>query len=397
MRLSIPWPWRNASARRPIAARPPTRLNPLGVDIMRKALTLLLLLCLATVPCLAAAETKVSGSSPFSYGVGCDYDPWNQKWTAYSVADQIKYVGQDLDKLTQYFSMFHTYHDAAVGTSTLGIEPGTLGILTYVKDHPDKGLQLFFCTNEDAATSSKLGSLDYARNWVKTILLEPLGNNTHLVSNTIKAIGIGNEIDAQSVFSPSDLGKAVKNLATALNEAGLGSIPITTTIANITSNTVANSYIKALESNWQSSWGEKFIFANNFPWMQGQSVKDLESWYAKASAEYSSWSIYIGETGYPTSSDPSCWFDRNFPRVSGGAGEYTYTADLFNWLGDVYNQNNHHTVTTFVFGGFDEPKKDPNCSTCSENHYGLLKDDGTPKTDSKGKTISIPGWIKHEN
>lgn len=363
---------------------------------MRKpSLMLTFLLCL--VATTALAETKVSTSSPFSYGMGCSYDSWNQSWTAYSTADTIKYVGQDLDKLTQYFSMFHTYHDAAVGTSTLGIDSGTLGVLTYAKEHQDKGVQLFLCTNEDAATASKLGSLDYARNWVKTILLEPLGNNIHLVLSTVKAIGIGNEIDTQSVFSSSDFGKAVKNLATALSEAGLGSIPITTTIANITNNSVANGFIKALESSWQSSWGDKFIFANNFPWMQSGNEKTLESWYATASAQFSSWSIYIGETGYPTSSDPSCWFDRNFPKVSGGTGEYAYTTDLLNWLGGIYNENNHHTITTFIFGGLDEPKKDPNCSTCSENHYGLLNADGTPKKDAKGATISIPAWVKHEN
>lgn len=365
---------------------------------MRKIPLLALSIILFALTGPAGAETKVPGSSPFAYGVGCSYDSWNQGWTSYSVADTVKYVGQDLDKLTQYFSMFHTYHDAAVGTSALGIEPGTLGILTYVKEHPDKGLQLFFCTNEDAATASKLGNLDYARKWVKTILLEPLGNNVHLVLNTIKAIGIGNEIDAQSVFSPGDLGKAVKNLSTALNEAGLGSIPITTTIANITHNTVADGYIKALASNWQSAWGDKFIFANNFPWMQSQGVKSLESWYAEASAEYSSWSVYIGETGYPSQSDPTCWFDQvhKFPKVSGGTGEYAYYVDLFNWLGGLYNQNNHNTVTTFVFGGFDEPKKDPNCATCSENHYGLLDADGKPKKDSQGRSIGIPGWIKQE-
>ncbi len=354
---------------------------------------------LLVLPGPAPAAVTVPADSPFSYGAGCTYDSWNQSWTAYSTADTIRYVSQDLDKITQYFSMIHTYHAAAVGTSQLTIDPGLLGVLTYAKDHPEKGLQVLLGTNQDEATSAKLGSLTYARQWVQTILLDPMGNNKSLILGTVKAIGIGNEIDAQSVFSVNDFEKAVNNLYTALNEVGLGGIPITTTIANITSNSVARQYVDALASKWQSSWGDRFLFVNNFPWMQGKGVAELQRWYAEAETQYSSWSLFIGETGYPTRSDTSCWFDQinHFPNVSGGTGETAYANDLFTWLGNLYNSNDHHTITTFVFGAFDEPKKDPNCANCSENHYGLLNAQGLPKTDSAGHSINIPGWVKHEN
>lgn len=355
-------------------------------------LLLLAAMVLACTPAMAGIQ--VPTSSPFSYNVGCTYDSWMQSWIAYSREDTVKYVAKDLDGITSHFRMIHTYHDAAVGTSELLVDPGTLGVLTYAKEHQDKNLQLLLATNEDAATAGKLGSLDYARRWVQTILLDPLGNDVQLAAKTVKAIGIGNEIDAQGVFSVGDFRTAVSNLGQALREKGLGSLPITTTIANISHNNVAKGFVDALGETWQASWGHKFVFANNFPWMQSQGLEALKNWYAGAQTEYSSWNLFIGETGYPSQSDPSQGFDRDqhFPKVSGGTGEYNYVTDMFNWLGGQYAEGKM-TVPTFLFSAFDEPRKVPSVAGCSENHYGLLQANGTPKEDSEGKTISIPHWV----
>ncbi|MCA1989209.1 MAG: hypothetical protein LDL07_08700 [Desulfarculus sp.] len=46
-----------------------------------------------------------------------------------------------------------------------------------------------------------------------------------------------------------------------------------------------------------------------------------------------------------------------------------------------------------MFSAIDEPRKVPSVAGCSENHYGLLLDNGTPKSDAEGKTISIPHWV----
>ncbi|MBI4798113.1 MAG: hypothetical protein HY794_05145 [Desulfarculus sp.] len=358
------------------------------------------LMCLLTLACLllttlSAAAAGVPTSSPFDYNVGVTYDSWMQSWIAYSRADTVKFVAQDLDKITGHFKMIHTYHDAAVGTSELLVDPGTLGVLTYAKDHPDKGLQVFLGTNEDAATASKLGNADYAKRWVQTILLDPMGGSASKVLSTVKAIGIGNEIDAQGVFNVHDFNAALRNLTEAMREAGLGAIPLTTTIANISHNAQAKAFVDTLGSNWQGAWGAKFVFANNFPWMQSKGVDALKSWYDGAQSEYSSWNLFIGETGYPYQSDPSRGFDHDqkFPSVSGGTGEYTYATDMFNWLGEQYSTSNHRTIPTFMFSGFDEPRKQPSVPGCSENHYGLLTASGAPMHDTAGHTLVIPDWV----
>lgn len=50
-------------------------------------------------------------------------------------------------------------------------------------------------------------------------------------------------------------------------------------------------------------------------------------------------------------------------------------------------------VKAILFSAIDEPRKVPSVAGCSENHYGLLLDNGTPKSDAEGKTISIPHWV----
>ena len=56
----------------------------------------------------------------------------------------------------------------------------------------------------------------------------------------------------------------VQEVAIALSEVGLSSIPVTTTIANIISKSAAKEFISKLEGNWQSARGKKFIFTNKF-------------------------------------------------------------------------------------------------------------------------------------
>lgn len=361
---------------------------------MKKAgLFSVLLAALVMLPATTWATVTVPTETPFSYNVGFNYDPWGQAWNAYSQEQYVAYVTKDLDAVTQGVHMIHTYHGAGVGTGALVIDDGQYAIMQYAAKNPGKNIELFLCTNQDAPTAAKLGDADYAVNWVKTILLAPLENNISLVKKVVKAIGIGNEVDAQSVFTSAQMDTAIKNLTTALKAEGLQDIPITTSIANIANNPVAKGFVDVVSADWQSSWGTAFVFANNYPWMQSGDINTLEGWYQGVQKEYSNLNIFIGETGYPSVSDPSSEFDKKFPKVSGGTGEFDYITGLFAWLDTQYVATKGHTVPTFIFSATDMPKKYPAAVDCSENHYGLYTTDLKLKTDTKGRTISIPNWL----
>lgn len=356
--------------------------------------------CLALTVALssttALAGVTVPTSTPFSHNAGFNYDPWFQPWTAYSQADYVSYVAKDFDVITQDMRMIHTYHGAGVGTPDLVIDPGQYAVMNYAKLHQSQDVELFVCTNQDAATAAKLGDATYAASWVQTILLDPLDNDVSTVKSVVKAIGIGNEVDAQTVFSASDMDTAIKNLTTALDQAGLGDIPITTSIANLANNPTAKGFVDVVQANWQSSWGSDFVFANNYPWMQGGDIGTLKAWYEGVQDEYSGLDIFIAETGYPSVSNPAGSFDKNFPAVYGGTGEYQYITGLFDWLGDQYTSTGGYTVPTFIFSGTDMPKKVAGDPNCSENNYGIYQGTGAslmPKTDANGNQISIPSWV----
>ncbi|MCB2186726.1 MAG: hypothetical protein KQJ78_09930 [Deltaproteobacteria bacterium] len=356
-----------------------------------------LLGALAAFPVPAGAGAPLA--TPFEHNVGIIYDPWFQSWTSYSPEQQAAYVNADLDTLTRDFRLFHTYHDVAVGTPDLEVDGGQAAIMQYAKAHPDLGIEVFLCTNEATPGAAALGSPGYAAKWVQAVLLDPLGDKESVLK-VVKAIGLGNEVDSQTVFSAAEMGTAMQNLTKALSDAGLGGIPVTTTIANLKDNKVAAGYVDQVVANWQKAWGTEFVGANNYPWMQNGDVDTLKTWYADVQQEYPSLGIYITETGYPYVSDPKGSFDAKFPAVSGGAGEYDFTTGLLDWLHLQYvsPKTNGHTVPTFLFSGTDMPKKVAGDPTCSENNYGLYKRDPktnalTLMTDSKGRTLQLPAWL----
>ena len=63
-----------------------------------------------------STDPLIPTSSPFSYGVGINYESWEVGRTGYSIT-------KDLNQISDNFHLIRTYHDAAVGTSTVTIDP----------------------------------------------------------------------------------------------------------------------------------------------------------------------------------------------------------------------------------------------------------------------------------
>jgi hypothetical protein len=179
-------------------------------------------------------------NSPLTYNLGINYESWEAGRVGYSIT-------ADLDQITQYFKLIKTFHDAAVGTANPTIpiiDPTQQTVISYVVAHD--GVQLVMGTNNNALASGGFGtawsaglmtSSAYTDQWVQMII-QAFGS-TAAVKSHLGMILLGNEVDAngpppgQQGFSDYQtwINQAFTNLQTSLANAGLGSIPISSTIA----------------------------------------------------------------------------------------------------------------------------------------------------------------------
>ena len=212
---------------------------------------------LASGPALAGV---VPGTSPFGYNVGINYE-------SYTAGRNNRNIDADLNQITQYFGVIKTFHSDPVGVppgynpATIGIDPTEQQVVSYVNSHPGPGggtLQLVMGSSNAvlAQTGPACGGagwcpglLDnglnpsndasYAADYVKMVV-NAFGGAAN-VKTHLAAILLGNEIDANgpppgdpsfNAYYQTWIPTAFDNLKAALAAAGLGSIPVSTTIAN---------------------------------------------------------------------------------------------------------------------------------------------------------------------
>lgn len=338
--------------------------------------------------------TIVPANTPFNYNLGVDYETWENGRTGRSIS-------ADLDQIGQYFQLLRTYHDAAVGVtpgSPPVIDPTQAAAITYVVGHP--GMQLVMGTNNNAVAQGGFGSpwtaglmtnttdTTYTDQWVQMII-SAFGSVAN-VKASLALIQIGNELDQNGppstdpAFSSYQgwINSALTNLATSLANAGLGSIPVSTTIANYPStasaNPIAYNTTQYIISNWSSGWNSNtpMVFFNQYTQNFGQSTNyqyDINYFTGVSSSLPGTGEVAIGETGYST--------------FYGQANQVNVYQQIVTWLDGQYTTSNHMTVPLFAFDAFDQPSV-----AGWEGQLGIFSQSATFQPTGLKTGLALPAW-----
>lgn len=357
-----------------------------------------------------ATDPLVPTNSPFNYNVGIDYESWTSGRPNRSIS-------ADLDAVTQNFKLIRTYHDVWSGSATPVLDGTQQEVINYVLAH--SGLQLAFGTQNSALaqggfgtawTAGAMTSSTYTDQWAQ-MLITAFGS-VAAVQQNVAVILLGNELDSNGPPStdpafPSYQGwinSAFANLTTSLANAGLGSIPISTTIANYpnvsispTANPIAVNTTANIVNNWSAGWngGSPFVLFNQYtpagttpvpaPATTGEAettnyqpvidyfnLVQSEITAVKAGSE-----VFVGETGYS-----SYW-----NTASGGPGagsQANVISQIFTWLGNQYTASNK-TLPLFIFDAFDQPAQ----ADVVQQYYGIYN--SNPASGLK-TGITLPSW-----
>jgi len=301
----------------------------------------------------AEADPLVPSKTPFGYNVGVNYESWEVGRTGYSIS-------ADLEQISQNFKLVRTYHDSESGTTPV-MDGTQLEVIAWMVANP--GMELVMGTNNSALAEGGFGSpwsaglmtsSTYTDAWVQ-MLISAYGSVANVKAN-LKAILLGNELDMNGP-PPSDpdfdtyvntwIPQSFDNLKASLAAAGLGSIPISTTIANYgTSNVVSVKVPAYISAHWSSDWnnGEPFVLFNQYTGDNQESTQygPVEQYFESVeTALGASLEVFIGETGYSTD-----W---------GAANQTDVYTQIFAWLNGMRTDGGGKTVPIFLFDAFDRP------------------------------------------
>jgi Ca2+-binding RTX toxin-like protein len=343
-----------------------------------------------------ATDPLVPARTPFNYNVGINYETWMNGRTGYSIT-------KDLDQITKYFGLIKTYHDAAVGTSNPTIpkiEPTEQTVISYVAK--TSNLQLVMGTNGNALAQGGFGtpwsaglmtSLAYTDKWVQMVI-KAFGTKQAVLAH-LKMVQLGNEIDANGP-PPGDpefnsyktwITQSFENLKSSLQKAGLGSIPISTTIANYgPSNAISVLASTYIPQHWSAAWngGKPIVFYNQYtPAVGGKPMSGTDyqpvidyfkSVYKQVGTRLEP---FIGETGYST--------------FYGQANQVKVYNQINAWLTGQYNSNGHKTVPLFMFDAFDQPSQEP----AVEKSFGIFSQNAQSQPTGLKPGLTLPSWTKN--
>ena len=345
------------------------------------------------------SDPLIPKDTPFNYHIGINYESWEVGRTGYSIS-------ADLDQITQHFKLIKTYHAAAVGTSDPTIpqiDKTQAEVITYVTATDD--LELVMGTANSALAQGGFGNpwapglmtdKSYTDKWVQMII-QAFGSADE-VKQHLKAVLLGNEIDANGP-PPNDpsfndylgwIKTSFDNLKASLSEAGLGSIIVSTTIANYGStNAVSIQATQHVNDNWSAGWndGTPFVLYNQYT-QDGATSTDftpVEQYFERIQGEVpAGLEVFIGETGYSTTVDP------NDPAGSAQKQADVYK-QIFAWLDGMDGQsgNGGAMVPMFPFVAFDRPD-----AGGIEVGYGFFGEDGNSQpTGLKPDLVGVvPSW-----
>ncbi len=338
-------------------------------------------------------NSLIPARTPLNFNLGINYESWSGGRTGYD-------INADLDQITRYFKLIKTFHDAAVGTANPSepiIDPTQLQVISYVVAHP--GLQLVMGTNNSALAAGGYGTpwsaglmtnSAYTDQWVKMIV-EAFGS-ADAVKGQLGMILLGNEVDANGpplgdpAFANYQtwINQSFSNLKASLASAGLGSIPVSTTIANYgATNAIATGATDYIQSNWSSEWngGSPIVLFNQYTPADSSGHEAATTNYAPVINYFNSVNQtlngsvepFVGETGYST--------------YYGEQNQDLVYKQIFAWLDAQYAQGGK-TVPLFAFDAFDQPANaDP-----VQAQYGIFSQNGSFAPTGLKDGVNIPIW-----
>lgn len=337
------------------------------------------------------ADPLIPAKTPFGYNVGINYESWEAGRTGYSIE-------ADLNQIYKNFHLIRTYHDAAVGTSdpTMPVIDGTQAqVIDWVVGHP--GAELVMGTNNSALAQGGFGapwsaglmtSRTYTDAWVE-MLIDAFGSVAKVKAG-LRAILLGNELDMNGP-PPSDgsfdeyvntwIPQSFDNLKASLAAKGLGSIPVSTTIANYGATNEVSVKIPAyIAAHWSAAWnnGEPFVLFNQYTPNDQKSTDfgPVEAYFeAVEKALGATLEVFVGETGY---SDD--W---------GAANQAKVLKQMFGWLGGQRTESGGKTVPLFLFDAFDRPDYPP-----GQIGFGVYGENAKSQPTGIKAALAgvIPGW-----
>ena len=342
-----------------------------------------------------AADPLVPVKTPFNYNLGINYETWENGRTGRSIT-------ADLDAITKNFGLIKTFHDVAnPGGANPIIDPDQLQVIKYVAQ--SKNLQLVMGTYTSALAQGGYGSpwsgpgsmtsSAYTDKWVQ-MLITSFGSK-QAVKDHLQMILLGNEVD-QADNHPPDVNtyigwfrSAFDNLSASLKKAGLGSIPVSTTIAAYTRTDagapIAVGATQHIYQHWSSSWngGAPTVLFNDytpsnehgqFASPEFQPVIDYyKELYTKLGSKLAP---FVGETGYSS-----------FYTL---ANEIKVYNQIKAWLNGQFNNNARRTTPLFVFNAFDQPSKGG-----FEQQFGIYADNPTTHRPTGLKPgLTLPSWSR---
>ena len=342
---------------------------------------------------LDETNSLVPTDTPLNFNLGINYESWSGGRTGYD-------INADLDQITRYFSLIKTFHDAAVGTANPAdpiIDPTQQQVISYVVAHP--GLQLVMGTNNNALAAGGYGSpwsaglmtsSAYTDLWVQMIIGS--FGSAEAVKAQLGMILLGNEVDANGP-PPSDpafanyqtwINQSFSNLKASLANAGLGSIPVSTTIANYgPTNAIAMGTTDYIQSNWSSDWngGSPIVLFNQYTPADSSGHEAATTNFGAVIDYFNSVNQslngavepFVGETGYST--------------YYGQPNQDLVYEQIFAWLDAQYAQGGK-TIPLFAFDAFDQPTNaDP-----VQTQYGIFSQNASFAPTGLKDGISIPAW-----
>lgn len=340
-----------------------------------------------------ALDSLVPAATPFNFNIGINYESWSGGRTGYDIS-------ADLDQITRYFKLIKTFHDAAVGTANPAepiIDPTQQQVISYVVAHP--GLELVMGTNNNALAAGGYGtpwsaglmtSSTYTDQWVQMII-SSFGSKD-AVKAQLSMILLGNEVDANGppLSDPAFanyqtwINQSFSNLKASLASAGLGSIPVSTTIANYgPTNTIATGTTDYIQSNWSPEWngGSPIVLFNQYTPADSSGHEAATTNYAPVIDYFNSVNQtlnggvepFVGETGYST--------------YYGEPNQDLVYKQIFAWL-DAQHAQGGKTVPLFAFDAFDQPANaDP-----VQAQYGIFSQNASFAPTGLKDGINVPVW-----
>ena len=234
----------------------------------------------------------------------------------------------------------------------------------------------------------------YTDKWVQ-MLIDTFGSTAN-VEKHLKAILLGNEIDANGP-PPNDpsfndyltwINTSFDNLKASLSDAGLGSIAVSTTIANYgATNAVSVQATQHINDNWSAAWnnGSPFVLYNQYTQdsMQSTDYEPVENYFELVKTEVpAGLEVFIGETGYSTTSGSA----------NPTQDQATVYQTIFEWLDGMDGQqgNGGPMVPMFPFVAFDRPSAFPS----SEVGFGIFGEDSNSQPTGLKPDLAgvVPSW-----